>query len=149
MSFVLGIVFILMFWKLLQTEQCKIINKLLYSKAIVLNRKNSQKNIFYNTTCGMYTHIFTSLKIVFFIKFKTYILNQQIFVNHLCFFIIDEIYFLNKWDESFYLMYAQIKKSWKRISCNILLFKVFVIINKFACFQVITKAKFLSNYYLI
>ena len=65
-----------MLLKLLQDEKYEMINQLSQGKAIVLNRENSQKNVLSELVCGEYTHVFTSLKIVFFKKFKKYILDQ-------------------------------------------------------------------------
>ena len=110
MTSVPEIVLILIPLKLLQTEQCEMINQLLQNKAIVLIDENSQKSIFIGITCGNYTYVFISPKITFSKKFKKCILDQQSFTNCLYLIAIDEIHLVDEWDKSLCPIYTEIEK---------------------------------------
>lgn len=59
-----------MLLKLLQVEQIKMINYILYGKDIIINKENNTKQVLVDIVMGDYTHVFTSLEIVFSKKFK-------------------------------------------------------------------------------
>ena len=91
-----GVVLILMPLKLLQAEQCEMINRLPQGKAIVLNGENSQKKVFARVARRHYTHVFTSPEITLSKKFKKCILDQHTFIDCLCIFVIDEIHLVDE-----------------------------------------------------
>lgn len=99
--------------------------------------------------CKNYTHIFTNPEIAFSKKFKKCILDQQSFTNCLCLLAIDEIHFIKEWGKSFWPMYAEIEKVWKKIQCHIPFLGVFATMTKFVRSQVIAKAGFLPDYRLM
>lgn len=125
-----GVVLILIPLKLLQAEQCEMINQLPQGKAIILNGENSQKSVFAGVTRGHYTHVFTSPEIVLSKKFKKCILDQHIFTDRLCLLAIDEIHLVDEWGKSFCPIYAEIKKVRKRIPCHVLLLGVSATMTK-------------------
>lgn len=57
--------------------------------------------MFKNIDQKSYTYIFSSLKIVFFKKFKIYILNQIFFTDYLYLFFINKIHLIKKQDKNF------------------------------------------------
>ena len=144
-----GVLLILIPLKLLQAEQCEMINRLPQGKAIVLNGENSQKSVFTGVARGHYTHIFTSSEIALSKKFKKCILDQQSFTDRLCFLAIDEIHLIDEWDKSFRPMYAEIENVRKRISCHVSLLGVSAIMTKSTRSRVLAKAGFLPEYRLM
>lgn len=65
-TFVPGVVLILMFLKLLQAKQYEIINQLPEGKAIVLNGEHSQKSVFIEIAHRHYIYVFKNPKIALF-----------------------------------------------------------------------------------
>lgn len=95
MILIASVVLILIPLKLLQVEQSQMINQILNSKALVLNKKNNHKHIHKQMVKDGYTHIFTSLEIIFSKKFKKNTLDYPVFTNKLCLLAINEIYLVN------------------------------------------------------
>lgn len=92
----IGIILVLIFFKLLQVEQKVLINQFLIEKAIILNRINNQKDIQFEITKGGYTYKFKSLEIAFSKKFKKNILDNYQFIDCFYLFTINKIYLANK-----------------------------------------------------
>lgn len=70
MTSIAGVVFILLPFKLLQTQQNLIINQKLGGKALVFNGKNNHKHIHQQVAKKGYTYIFTNVKSAPSKKFK-------------------------------------------------------------------------------
>lgn len=91
MTLVIGMVFILMPLKLLQTRQSLMINQIPNAKELELNDNNSHRYIYKQSAKESYTQIFTSPEITLFKKFKKNALNDLEFTDTLCLPDFDEI----------------------------------------------------------
>lgn len=125
------------------------INRVPQRKEIVFNGENNNKQVLDDIVKEGYTHVFTSPEIALSKRFKNSILDQTSFTNRLALFAIDEIHLDEEWGNNFRLMYAEIEKVCKKISCYILLLGVSATLTKNIQSRVIEKAGFLLNYYLI
>lgn len=72
------------------------INKIPQRKMIVHNRKNNNKQVFYNIIKGRDTHIFISPEIAFSKKHKKSVLDQTFFTDRLALRAFDKIYLVEK-----------------------------------------------------
>lgn len=77
-----------------------------------------------------HTYIFTHFEIIFSKKFKKYIFNNLEFIVRLYLLVIKQIYFIEKWDQVFWLLYTEIKKVQKRISYHIFLLSISTLVIK-------------------
>ena len=91
-----GVALILMPLKLLQAEQCAMVNGLSGGQGIVLNSENNTKRIRSSIGKGRYTHVFTSPEIAVSIDFKKNVLDNHTFRDRLCLLAIDEIHLVDK-----------------------------------------------------
>lgn len=87
-----GVVIVLIPSKLLQEKQNAMINRIPNSKAITLTGENNQQSTQRKIATKNYIYLFTSLEIALSKKFKTNLLNNAHFSDHLCFLAIDEIH---------------------------------------------------------
>lgn len=71
------------------------------------------------------------------------------FINCFWLLVIDEIYFINKWDKKLKSLYAKVEEVKKRIPCYILLLGVLAIWIKKALLVIFQKAGFLPIFKLI
>lgn len=111
MTSVLGVVLVLMPFKLFQAEQSEMINKKLPNgHAIVLNGDNNKESTQCEIDRGHYTHVFTSPEIALSKKFKNNVLDHHLFSDRLCLLAVDETHLIEERGKQFRPLYAKIEK---------------------------------------
>lgn len=95
-----------------------------------MNDKNNHKHFQKQATKKNYTHIFISSKIALSKKFKKNIFNNLEFTDRLCLLAVNEVYLVEQLGKAFYLLYAKIKKFYKRIPYDIPLLGISATLTK-------------------
>lgn len=99
-------------------------------KWIILHEQNNNKQVLDYIVKKRYIYVFTNLKIGFLKRFNNSILDQTSFIDHLALLAINNIYLVEESDKNFWPIYAEIKKVWKKIPCNILLLDILAMLSK-------------------
>ena len=116
---------------------------------MVLNRENNINSVHAEIVNRRYSHVFTNSKIALSKIFKQHLLDYFLFTTYLCLLIINEIHLVKEWDKHFQLIYTKIKKVRKKISYHILFLEILAILIEKVRQNVVEKAGFPPNYWLL